>query len=178
MIRCFAGTFGQTKQQPIVWCSKYYYFFQNFLQNSLQNSFRFIYFHFFVVKIKSFECPNSLRNYENDWNIKRLVAGLFVKTNQRSSMLYYELTDLCCLLCWTDLNWFMDRLGRVIWNLCLISGQTCQKGIKCTKRVAKANISSCSKPCTKSHARLFKRFIYNTVLSKQNIWDLYKALNV
>ena len=42
-------------------------FFHNFLQNSLQKSFQFIYlfFHNFTkMKIKSFECPKSIRNYK------------------------------------------------------------------------------------------------------------------
>ena len=44
------------------------FFFHNFLQNSLQKSFEFIYFLLFYkftkIRIKSFECPKSIRNYE------------------------------------------------------------------------------------------------------------------
>ena len=42
-------------------------FFHNFLQNSLQKSFQFIFLFFYnftKIKIKSFECPKSIRNYE------------------------------------------------------------------------------------------------------------------
>ena len=42
--------------------------FQNFLQNSLQKliQFIFLFFHkFTTIKIKSFECPKSIRNFEN-----------------------------------------------------------------------------------------------------------------
>ena len=42
-------------------------FFHNFLQNSLQKLFQFIFLFFYnftKIKIKSFECPKSIRNYE------------------------------------------------------------------------------------------------------------------
>ena len=39
----------------------------------------------------------------------------------------------CRLLCWTGLNWLMGFLGRVIWTIDLISAQTSQEGIECTK---------------------------------------------
>ena len=39
-------------------------FFHNFLQNSLQKWFQFILFLFTKIKIKNFECPKSIRNYE------------------------------------------------------------------------------------------------------------------
>ena len=41
------------------------FFFHNFLQNSLQKSFQFIFLFFYKftkTKIKSFECPKSIRN--------------------------------------------------------------------------------------------------------------------
>ena len=46
-------------------------FFNNFLQTSLQKSFQFFFYNFKKIKIKSFECPKSIRNYKkNDaWNI-------------------------------------------------------------------------------------------------------------
>ena len=39
----------------------------------------------------------------------------------------------CYLLGWTCLNWFMDRLSRAKCTVHLISAQTSQQGIKCTK---------------------------------------------
>ena len=46
------------------------------------------------MKIKSFECPKPIRNYEkNTWNVKRLVNNSFVPTAQRTSILYSILTD-------------------------------------------------------------------------------------
>ena len=39
---------------------------------------------------------NFARNSEKknkSWNIRRLVAGSFVQTNQRPSLIYYRLTD-------------------------------------------------------------------------------------
>ena len=37
------------------------------------------------TKIKSFECPKSIRNYKknNAWNIRHLVNDSFVPANQR-----------------------------------------------------------------------------------------------
>ena len=47
------------------------------------------------MKIKSFECPKSIRNYEqkNTWNVKRLVEDSFVPLAQRTRVLYSRLTD-------------------------------------------------------------------------------------
>ena len=99
IIRWFAGSLGQMTHQPSIWCSKYY-FFHDFLQNSLQKSFQFIfYFYKFTkIKIKSFVCPKSIRNYEknNAWNIRCLVDELFVPSIQRPSVLYWRLSDFKC----------------------------------------------------------------------------------
>ena len=38
----------------------------------------------------------------------------------------------CCLLCWTGLNWFMDRLGRATCTLHSVSAQTSQEVIEYT----------------------------------------------
>ena len=39
------------------------------------------------MKIKSFECPKSIRNYKKNkaWNIRRLVDESFVPANQQTS---------------------------------------------------------------------------------------------
>ena len=68
-------------------------FFQNFFQNSLQKLFQFIvlsFYDFTQIKISSFECLKSIRNYEkNDaWNIRRLVNEPIVPLAQRASVLY------------------------------------------------------------------------------------------
>ena len=51
------------------------------------------------MKIKSFECPKSIRNYEkkNTWNVRRLVNESFVPLAQRTSVLYCRLSDLSWL---------------------------------------------------------------------------------
>ena len=64
------------------------FFFHNFLQNSLQKSFQFIFLFFYnitKIKIKSFESPKSMTNYEknNAWDIRRFVDELFVPATQR-----------------------------------------------------------------------------------------------
>ena len=48
------------------------------------------------MKIKSFACPKSIRNYENKnaWNIRRLGGGSLGQTNQRTSVIYYKLMNL------------------------------------------------------------------------------------
>ena len=52
------------------------------------------------MKIKSFECPKSIRNYEknNAWNIRRLVHDLFNPLSKRPSVLYCKLTDFWSLV--------------------------------------------------------------------------------
>ena len=47
------------------------------------------------MKIKSFECPNSIRNYEKkNWNVRRFGDKLFVPSAQQTSVLYCRLSDL------------------------------------------------------------------------------------
>ena len=61
------------------------------------------------MKIKSFECPMSIRNYEknNAWNIRRLVDESFVPANQRTSELYCRLSEnRWCL------DFYLDQTGR------------------------------------------------------------------
>ena len=51
------------------------------------------------LKIKSFECPKSVRNYEkNTWNVRRLVDELFVPLAQQTSVLYCRLSNFKSLL--------------------------------------------------------------------------------
>ena len=47
------------------------------------------------MKIETFECPKSIRNYEkkNTWNVRRLVDESFVPSAQRTSILYCRLSD-------------------------------------------------------------------------------------
>ena len=57
------------------------------------------------MKIKRFECPKSIRNYEkkNTWNVRRLVNESFVPSAQRTSILYCRLSDFQFVSspCWT-----------------------------------------------------------------------------
>ena len=73
-------------------------FFHNLLQNSLHKSFQFIFLffsNFTKIKIKNFECPKSIRNYEknNPWNIRPLVDELFIPATQQPSILHWRLSD-------------------------------------------------------------------------------------
>ena len=51
------------------------------------------------MKIKSFECPKSIRNCKKDnaWNIRCLVDESFVQSNQRTSLLYcrFRISEQC-----------------------------------------------------------------------------------
>ena len=87
IIRWFAGPMGQTTRQPSVWCSKYYFFTKN-LQNSLQKPFQFFFFNKITkMKIKSFECPKSIKNHEKQYlerqTLDRQVVCPFGPANQR-----------------------------------------------------------------------------------------------
>ena len=85
----YAGPLGWWDKRLIVQASDVpSIFFHNFLQNSLQKSFQFIFSFFYKftkIKIKSFECPKSIRNYEKNtaWNIRRLDNQSFVPSTQR-----------------------------------------------------------------------------------------------
>ena len=49
------------------------------------------------MKVKSFEFPMSITNYEkknNNWNMRHLVNNLFVPFAQQTSVLYCRLSDL------------------------------------------------------------------------------------
>ena len=48
------------------------------------------------MKLKSFECPKSIKNYENiTWSVRRLVNESFVPSAQQTSVLYCRLSDFC-----------------------------------------------------------------------------------
>ena len=59
-----------------------------------KNPFNLFFLFFYKItkmKIKSFECPKSIRNYEKKY--RRLVDELFVPSAQGSSVLYCRLSD-------------------------------------------------------------------------------------
>ena len=95
LVRWFAGTNDLSTKRLMFQVLS---FFHNFLQNSLQKLFQFIFlwiYEFTKIRIKSFECPKSIRNYKknNAWNIRRLVDKSLVLANQRTSVLYCRLLD-------------------------------------------------------------------------------------
>ena len=64
LVRWYAGT-NDSSTKCLMF--QVLFFFHNFLQKSLQKSFQFIFLFFYnftKIKIKSFECPKSIRNYE------------------------------------------------------------------------------------------------------------------
>jgi hypothetical protein len=65
-------------------------FFSQFLAKffaKIVSIYLFLFFDKFT-KIKSYEGPNSIRNFKNTnaWNIRRLVKESFVQANQRTSI--------------------------------------------------------------------------------------------
>ena len=98
-----AGSMGQTTHQPSVWCSKYYLFFIISFKILCKNCsiYLLIFYKFTKIRIKSFECPMSIKYYEkiDAWNIRRLVDKLFVTSTQRTSVLYCRLSDFSWWRC-------------------------------------------------------------------------------
>ena len=97
-----AWMMGQTNRQPSVWCSKYH-FFSWFLAKffaKILSIYFLIFYKITKIKIKNFECPRSIRNYEkkNTWNVKRLVDDSFVPLAQQTSYI---------------LDWQMSKLWRL-----------------------------------------------------------------
>ena len=87
IIRWVAGLLGRSSHWPSVWCSKYFFFIISckILSKNPFKLFFQIFYNFTKIKIKSFECPKSIRNYEknNAWSIRRLVDESFVPSTQR-----------------------------------------------------------------------------------------------
>ena len=77
-------------------------FFHNFLQNSQQKLFQFIFIFFYKftkIRIKSFECPKSIKSIKkNTWNIRLLVDDSFVPLSKQPSVIYCRLTDFQCVI--------------------------------------------------------------------------------
>ena len=87
ILRWFTGSLGQMTRQPGVLGGirprlQVLFFFLNSLHISLQKLF---FYKFIKIKINSFECPNSIKNYEknNAWSIRRLINESFVPANYR-----------------------------------------------------------------------------------------------
>ena len=94
----YAGLLGRWDKQIVDQASDVpsIIFFHKILQNSLQKPFYFIFFIYFFqftrMKIKSFECPKSIRNYEKKRYLEckmlgRLVVCPIGPANQRIILL-------------------------------------------------------------------------------------------
>ena len=71
------------------------------------------------MKIKSFECPKYVRNYEkkNIWNVRCLVDDSFVPSAQQTSILYCRLSDF-----WKSVRSVVDQISvsfgpTNLWNI-------------------------------------------------------------
>ena len=58
------------------------------------NSFSYFFYKITKIKIKSFECPKSIKSIKKDntWNIRLLVDDLFVPSSKQPSVIYSRLT--------------------------------------------------------------------------------------
>ena len=83
----YAGSLGRRTHRPSVWCSKYYFFFIISCKTLFKKCFNLFYLFFYIIKIKSFECPKYIRNY-----VSCLVNKSFVPSTQQTSVLYCRLT--------------------------------------------------------------------------------------
>ena len=99
ILRWVAGTMGQMNRRPSIWCSKYYFFpwfLAKYIAKSLSIHFVILFFLNTKIKVKSFECPKSVKilKKNNTWNIRRLVDDSFVQSAKLPSIIYLRLTDL------------------------------------------------------------------------------------
>ena len=63
------------------------------------------------MKIKSFECPKSINNYEkNTLNVRRLVDELFVPSAKQTSILYCRLSDFKTVMT------IICRMKKYFWS--------------------------------------------------------------
>ena len=87
------GSLGWSSHWPSVWCSKYFFFIKS-CKILCKNPFNYFFYKITKMKIKSFECHKSIRNYEkkNTWNVRRLVDE-FVPSAQLTSVLYCRLSN-------------------------------------------------------------------------------------
>ena len=93
-------------------------FFSEFLSKFFAKMFQFIFlfsYNFTKIKIKSFECPKSIKNYEksNAWNIKRLVDESFVPSTHRPSEPLYYIED-CWIFAMATLG--LKEMGKFLWK--------------------------------------------------------------
>ena len=58
------------------------------------NLFSYFFYKITKIKIKSFECPKSIKSIKNStWNIRLLVDDLFVPSSKQPSVIYCRLPD-------------------------------------------------------------------------------------
>ena len=91
IIRWFAGTNDSSTKR--LGFHVLFFFFIISCKILCKNCFNLFFYEFTKMKIISFECPKSIKNYikNNAWNITRLADDSFVPENQRTS------TFLACL---------------------------------------------------------------------------------
>ena len=84
---------GRSSQRPSVWCSKYYFFFIISCKILCKNRFNLFFYNFTKMKVKSFECPKSIRNYEKKIMLGTSDAWSMSRSSQRASVLYWRMSD-------------------------------------------------------------------------------------
>ena len=146
MLGCWVT--GMNDSWPSVWCSKYYFFFIISCKILCKNPFKLFIFIFYKItklKIRSFECPKSIRNYEKKktWNVNHLVDDSFVPSAQQTSILYSRLTEFISM--YNNVNMYNDIY--ISWWLYFILQQRLTAELAKTK----ADIAKKSSYCYFSH---------------------------
>ena len=140
------------------------------MQNSLQKPFQFLFLFLDKItkmKVKSFECPKSIRNYKkNIWNVKSLVYDSSVLSDHRPRVLYSRLTDFWIVLAFFQFSVFGQFFAfkNLKYHNCfhiIICHSYCHHQIEKTFRQLqwKGNVTGQSK-----HERWFVRDSQNSIL--------------
>ena len=106
-----AGLLGQTTRWPSVWCSKYYFLFIIFCKILCKNLFNLFFYNF--TKIKSFECPKSIRSNEKKIVLRAWDAWLMSRLVYRPSNPAYHIED--CRISGI-LVWPRSEVGDQSWS--------------------------------------------------------------
>ena len=81
------------------------------------NLFSYFFYKITKIKIKSFECPKSIKSMKknNTWNIRLLVDDSFVPSSKQSCVIYCGLTDFKLPHCMQT----MSKLHYTYQSFCL-----------------------------------------------------------
>ena len=98
LVCCFAGT-NESSSKRLMFQVLFIFFIIS-CKIRCKNGFNLFFYEFTKIKIKSFECPKSRRNYNenNAWNIRHLVKEMIIPYTHRHIVSYWRLRDLYDLI--------------------------------------------------------------------------------